>query len=87
MEDLCRRFLSSRDKPDAQARQLVTRETISTFDIVLEIIASVNILEPFDSSEVRQSRMFTSALKGSPSSLKYIIYEPLFERNLCTSEQ
>lgn len=53
METLCRKFIESRDSPDKKLRERVERETMVAFDIILEVITSVFMLEPFRPSQVR----------------------------------
>eukprot|EP00752_Nemacystus_decipiens_P012746 g11287.t1 len=48
---LCRKFLESRDSQDSELRQRVERETVLAFDILLEVMASVHLLEPFMPSQ------------------------------------
>lgn len=52
LESLCRKFLASRDSPDKQLLQQVERETTMIFDIILEVISSVYLLEPFRPAQV-----------------------------------
>ncbi|CAM9167392.1 unnamed protein product, partial [Hapterophycus canaliculatus] len=49
LETLCRKFLESRDSADKALREMVERETMMSFDIILEVITSVFMLEPFRS--------------------------------------
>ncbi|CAN0197450.1 unnamed protein product [Scytosiphon promiscuus] len=51
LETLCRKFLESRDSPDKKLRERVERETMVAFDIILEVITSVFMLEPFRPSQ------------------------------------
>ncbi len=52
LEDLCRRFLESRDSTDERLRERVQHETQMSFDILLEVMSSVYMLEPFNQSQV-----------------------------------
>eukprot|EP00752_Nemacystus_decipiens_P005427 g4919.t1 len=51
LESLCRRFLASRDSRDEELLERVEREAMLAFDIILEVISSVYLLEPFRPSE------------------------------------
>ncbi|CAM9617024.1 unnamed protein product, partial [Ectocarpus fasciculatus] len=51
LESLCRSFLSSRDSEDSKHREKVTRDAVVAFDIILEVLASVYMLEPFTPSQ------------------------------------
>ena len=53
LETLCRKFLAGRDARDKQERERVELETVLAFDIILEVISSVYLLEPFRPKEVR----------------------------------
>lgn len=49
---LCQSFLASRDSSDARHRARLDHEAMMVFDIILEVITSVYMLEPFRPSEV-----------------------------------
>lgn len=52
LDTLCNKFLAARDIRDKKQRELVELEAMLAFDIILEIMASVYLLEPFRPSEV-----------------------------------
>lgn len=52
LEILCRTFLESRDSADESLRKMVEREAMVPFDIILEVITSVFMLEPFRPRQV-----------------------------------
>lgn len=56
LETLCRSYLSSRDSEDSKLRERVAKDAVVAFDIILEVLASVYMLEPFTPSEVRDRR-------------------------------
>eukprot|EP00752_Nemacystus_decipiens_P005433 g4924.t1 len=51
LETLCQRFLQSRDSQDKGRREQVEVEVMLAFDIILEVISSVYMLEPFKPSQ------------------------------------
>ncbi|CBJ31183.1 Hypothetical leucine rich repeat protein [Ectocarpus siliculosus] len=51
LETLCRSFLSSRDSEDSKLRERVAKDAVVAFDIILEVLASVYMLEPFTPSQ------------------------------------
>ncbi|CAM9291741.1 unnamed protein product [Ectocarpus sp. 4 AP-2014] len=51
LETLCRSYLSSRDSEDSKLRERVAKDAVVAFDIILEVLASVYMLEPFTPSE------------------------------------
>lgn len=55
LESLCHRFLETRDSQDRQLRGRVEREAAAAFDIVLEVISSIYLLEPFRPAQVGKS--------------------------------
>lgn len=55
MEDLCRRFLASLDTDDDAKRARLEQEVASAFNLILEVVASVHLLEPYNAEEVRAS--------------------------------
>ncbi|CAN0135233.1 unnamed protein product [Pylaiella littoralis] len=51
LANLCQSFVASRDSSDARHRARLDHEAMMVFDIILEIITSVYMLEPFRPSE------------------------------------
>lgn len=51
---LSRAFIASRNNEDKKQRERVEREAAVAFDMILDVIASVHMLEPFEPSQVRR---------------------------------
>lgn len=63
---MCREFLSSWNSADKPVSEKADPETKTAFDIILEVLSSVYMLEPFKPSEVCQNTLRTSACDGAP---------------------
>lgn len=53
LEALCRRFLASLETDDDAKRAQVAQEAAAAFNLILEVVASVHLLEPYNPQEVR----------------------------------
>eukprot|EP00903_Cladosiphon_okamuranus_P021042 g19334.t1 len=51
LKALCRKFLAARDDRDKRERERVELEAVIAFDIILEVVSSVYLVEPFTPSE------------------------------------
>lgn len=64
LDSLCREFLAARDSRNKQERERVELETSLAFDLILEVISSVYVLEPFKPSKVGSSVLVSTRPVG-----------------------